>query len=531
LARKSLRLTIPQVGLADLSHCVLNLLSFERLNRMIEVGCEWVGPATTMKLAKGNEEWLLLPSCIIECTRCFISHFNFRHFQAYLFLIDSLELAHVAHLVVLLFRSVGRDGELDNILAILQSTVDGARVFPVILATVHACNSSAVRSRDGCVERTGEPLVGNHYIKELNVCEVTDLARSLDLALELRADVVVQQVVVEVAHNLGHNVAGPRGLSAAVDVYLPSVSVENVLRDEMYSGHGSDLCSIHLSQVSVVASTKHLGAALDATICHEFVEHLSSLLMEFASSAVTLDGHLNTSKTMSVWKLFPTGFVTHISNEMSLGERLASDCSSSNAAGVTEKLTIAFVIHGWGHRFDAWCSSSKTPQQIYKACMRPWEGSRRRSSTQPVNSKLRVDVWMRSNGTCLLHDFVSLRMFCMLWCLKIVCGLSIRAGLNSLLTSVASGFHGELGVCWTMQQNTGKDKEVEKRRELERCVEQRSEARGTAVKTHSGKHSTCRHSAVLLRENQNKQLVCGHWCAALYYAQNLAAAARKLQLR
>jgi hypothetical protein len=47
------------------------------------------------------------------------------------------------------------------------------------------------------------------------------------------------------------------------------------------------------------------------------------LLVEFASSAVTLDGRLDPSKTMSVWKLFPTGFVTHVSNEMSLGEQLA----------------------------------------------------------------------------------------------------------------------------------------------------------------------------------------------------------------
>lgn len=91
----------------------------------------------------------------------------------------------------------------------------------------------------------------------------------------------------------------------------------------MCSGHSSDLCSIHLSQVSVVASAKHLGAALDTAIRHELVEHLSSLLVEFASSAVTLDGRLDPSKTVSVWKLFPTGFVTHVSNKMSLGEQLA----------------------------------------------------------------------------------------------------------------------------------------------------------------------------------------------------------------
>lgn len=69
----------------------------------------------------------------------------------------------------------------------------------------------------------------------------------------------------------------------------------------------------------------------------------------------------------------------------------------------------------------------------------------------------------------------------MLWCLKIVCGLSIRADLNSLLRSVASGFHGELGVCWTMQQKTGKDKDVDKRRGLEQRVGQRVEVGGEKV--------------------------------------------------
>lgn len=72
--------------------------------------------------------------------------------------------------------------------------------------------------------------------------------------------------------------------------------------------------------------------------------------MEFASSAVTLNGCLDTSKARLVWELLNTDPVTHVSNEMSLraiSSLLAyeglkeraywsySDCSSLNAAGVT----------------------------------------------------------------------------------------------------------------------------------------------------------------------------------------------------
>lgn len=86
----------------------------------------------------------------------------------------------------------------------------------------------------------------------------------------------------------------------------------------MHSSHSSDLCSIHLSQVSVVASTKHLGTGLDAAIAHELVERMNSLLMELASSAVTLNGRLNTSMITLAYAPFSDGFVTHVSKEMSL---------------------------------------------------------------------------------------------------------------------------------------------------------------------------------------------------------------------
>jgi hypothetical protein len=73
----------------------------------------------------------------------------------------------------------------------------------------------------------------------------------------------------------------------------------------MYGGHSSDLRSIHLGQVSVVAPAKHLGAGLDASIVHEFVKNLSCLLVELASSAVTLDGCLDTSETRSAYESTP----------------------------------------------------------------------------------------------------------------------------------------------------------------------------------------------------------------------------------
>lgn len=90
-------------------------------------------------------------------------------------------------------------------------------------------------------------------------------------------------------------------LCHASKVDLPSVGVYDIFGDEMYGSLGSDLRSVHLSKVSVVAAAKHLGTRLDASIVHEFVENLSCLLVEFASSAVTLDGRLDTSET---WLVF-----------------------------------------------------------------------------------------------------------------------------------------------------------------------------------------------------------------------------------
>ena len=46
--------------------------------------------------------------------------------------------------------------------------------------------------------------------------------------------------------------------------------------------------------------------------------------MELATSTVTLDGRLNTSKTKLVYVHFPSGFITHVSKEMSLRERQQS---------------------------------------------------------------------------------------------------------------------------------------------------------------------------------------------------------------
>lgn len=89
-------------------------------------------------------------------------------------------------------------------------------------------------------------------------------------------------------------------LCYANKVNLPSIGVNHVFSDEMHGGQSSNLRSIHLSQISVVASAEHLGAGLDASIIHELVENLSCLLMELASSAVTLNGRLDTSETLLV---------------------------------------------------------------------------------------------------------------------------------------------------------------------------------------------------------------------------------------
>jgi hypothetical protein len=91
-------------------------------------------------------------------------------------------------------------------------------------------------------------------------------------------------------------------LGHANKVDLPSVGVHDIFRDEMLSGQSSDLCGIHLGQVLVVAPAKHLGAGLDASVVHELVKYLSCSLVELASSAVTLDGRLNTSEIPSAFK-------------------------------------------------------------------------------------------------------------------------------------------------------------------------------------------------------------------------------------
>lgn len=86
-------------------------------------------------------------------------------------------------------------------------------------------------------------------------------------------------------------------LCHANKVDLPPVGADYVFGDEMHSGKGSNLRGIHLGQISVVASAEHLGTGLDASIVHELVENLGRWLVELASSAVTLDGRLDTSET------------------------------------------------------------------------------------------------------------------------------------------------------------------------------------------------------------------------------------------